>query len=609
LPPVPETGRRTEPRAASAPQRERAREPSSSGAIVAAPPPRIDGVVVAFGVGWLALVAPYLGLLVGRPPSAAYRNVWSLAGLAVLVAIACLAGLGRRLRGEERRFRTLVAAAFLVWAASELVEHLLAGIPAASRRAVGDSSFVVFGVLMCAAALVASERGLSPAEAELRRLHRGEVALFATGIFVGLVVLPTRHDPELAASPAPSAVLYLTIDLLMLGLFLRRRAKAGAGDRRWAALAGASALFVASDALFLAATLGRFDLDRHVSADLLWFLPHPMVVYAVRAAAVRESRGRVEPGTPRGIAPGFLYSALVPVVYLAAESAGAASAAGGDVQRRFALGLTVTMLGLAVLHQRRQRAVWNEVRGELAAGARRRAAVAKLEAIGRLAAGVAHDFNNLLTVIVGRAELARSRLAGAAERRDLDGILEVADRATALTSELLAVGEREPRLREPVELDAFVASRRERLAERAGAAWTVELELAAPGGRLVVDPGHLDRVLDNLISNALDAMPAGGRLTVATRRESLRAGWTRHLDEVAAGAHLVLEVRDEGVGMSPELLARIFEPFFTTKDLGRGFGLGLATVRGLVRQNGGQIVAHSRPGEGTRFELYFPEEA
>jgi signal transduction histidine kinase len=404
-------------------------------------------------------------------------------------------------------------------------------------------------------------------------------------------------------------VLYLTIDLLMLGLFLRRRAKAGAGDRRWAALAGAAVLFVVSDALFLAATLGRFDLERHVLADLIWFLPHPLIVLAVRSAAVREGGNQVEARASRGIAPGFLYAALVPVVYLAAESAGAAGAAGAAVQRRFALALTLAMLGLAALHQRRQRAVWRDLRGELAAGARRRAAVVKLEAIGRLAAGVAHDFNNLLTVVVGRAELARSRLAGAAERRELDGILEVADRATALTSELLAVGEREPRLREPVDLDAFVASRRERLAERAGAGCQVALELAAPGVRLVVDPGHLDRILDNLVANAVDAMPAGGRLTVATRRESLRAGWTRHLDEVAAGDHLVLEVRDEGVGMSPELLARIFEPFFTTKDLGRGFGLGLATVRGLVRQNGGQIVAHSRLGQGTRFELYFPEEA
>jgi len=567
---------------------------------------RVDAVGGAFLAAWLAVVAPYLGVVVGAAPSAAYRDVWTFVALGLLVAAACAAGVGREARRHERRFRALVSAAFLLWAAVELYEHLLAAQPAALRRTIGDSAFVLFGVLMCAAALETSERGLSAAERGLRRLHRAGVALFAGGVFVAFVVVPARADAGLAGSSTASALAYLTVDLLMLGLYLWRRARAGDERRRWTAFAAAAALFVAADALYLATSLGRFDLERYALADLLWYLPHLAIVLGVRGGAPRpDAEASEAPVTaPRRLAPGYLYAALVPVVDLVAETMGVA---GGRSQRLVALALTAALFLIGWAHQRRQRAVWEELRRELAAGARRRAAASKLEAIGRLAAGVAHDFNNLLTVVVGRAELAAARISGAAERRELDGILALAERATALTSELLAVGEREPRARRPLELDEFLVARRDRLVDRAGRRVDVVCDFAAPGRRIEVDPGHLDRVLDNLVANALDAMPEGGRLTLATRRRSLDAGWTRHLDEVAAGDYVVLEVRDEGVGMSSEVLARLFEPFFTTKDLGRGVGLGLATVRGLVRQNGGQIVAHSRPGEGTRFELLFPE--
>jgi signal transduction histidine kinase len=602
---VPETGGRFEPRAVRASRGKRARV-AGSGDPAAARTWRPDAVGGSFLAAWLAVVSPYLGALAGRPPSSEYRNVWALVALAALVAAAAAIGLEREPRPHERRFRVLVAGAFLVWAASELFEHLSAALPAAVRRTIGDSAFVLFGVLMCAAALATSERGLSAAESGLRRLHRAEVALFAGGIFVCLVVVPTRADAGLSASSTASALVYLTIDLLMLGLFLWRRSRADGERRRWTAFAAAGALFVGADTLFLAATLGRFDLERHAGADLIWYLPHLAVVFGVRYGASKPSaeQPQVAAPSPRRFSPGLLYAALVPVVHLAAETAGVV---GGRAPRLAALALTAVLFLFGWAHQRRQRAVWDELRRELAAGARRRAAAAKLEAVGRLAAGVAHDFNNLLTVVVGRAELASARLQGAAERRELDGILALAERATALTSELLAVGEREPRARQPLELDEFLAARRPRVVDRAGSAVAVDYDLAAAGGRIEVDPGHLDRILDNLVANAVDAMPRGGRLTLATRRRGVAAGWTRHLDEVAAGDYVVLEVRDDGVGMTPEVLSRLFEPFFTTKDLGRGVGLGLATVRGLVRQNGGQIVAHSRPGEGTRFELLFPE--
>ena len=592
---------------------------SASDTLVVLPPSderlRHDVVVRIFVVAWLAVVSPYLGLLFGRSPSLEFRNVWTFVLLAAFVAAACLADGRRTPRGAERRFRALVAAAFLVWAGSELGEHLLSRAAASARLTLRDAAFAVFGVLMCAAGLVESDRGIHPAAGRLRRLHRAEVALFAGGLFVYLAVLPARLDPALAASAVPSALYFVTIDVLMLGLFAWRqsRARSAAGRARFTSLIVAAALFLFSDALFLAATLGVVVLDTYPALDLLWYLPHLAVVAAVRRSVPAdggsaEGFDRKRAAAPRlRIAPGFLYAALVPVVHLGAELVGALSTRGARLQHLFALLVTLVLFGLAWVHQRRQRALWESLRRELVAGSRRRAAAVKLEAIGRLAAGVAHDFNNLLTVVVGRADLMHSRLDSPAARREVEAVLDVSHRATALTAELLAVGEREASSREAVEVDAHLAGRYGRDAARAGSSVELAHELGAAGRRIEIDRSHLDRILDNLISNAVDAMPRGGRLTIATRRQRLQDGWTRQLDEVVAGDYLTIEVRDEGVGMEADVLERIFEPFFTTKDLGRGVGLGLATVRGLVRQNGGQIVAHSRPGQGTLFELHFPE--
>jgi PAS domain S-box-containing protein len=233
----------------------------------------------------------------------------------------------------------------------------------------------------------------------------------------------------------------------------------------------------------------------------------------------------------------------------------------------------------------------------------------KLEAIGQLAGGIAHDFNNLLTSILGSSELLAERLpAGDRSQRALARIQQAAERGAALTQKLLAFGRRQAFQAEVLELNAAV----EQISELAGRliAEDIEVALDLQVGLhpVLADRTQLDQVVLNLVVNASDAMPGGGKLTLATRNLELAPERARRL-ETRAGPAVELSVADTGTGMSPEVLAHIFEPFFTTKEVGKGTGLGLATVYGIVRQNGWGIEVTSEPGRGSTFRLYLPRSA
>jgi PAS domain S-box-containing protein len=230
----------------------------------------------------------------------------------------------------------------------------------------------------------------------------------------------------------------------------------------------------------------------------------------------------------------------------------------------------------------------------------------KLEAVGQLAGGVAHDFNNLLTVVVSATELLEQEPMSEEARGNVEMVGEAARRASDLTRQLLAFSRRQRLDIREVRLEAVVAGALALLRRVIGA--TIELHFNPPAGLWPVrgDVGQFEQVLMNLAINARDAMPNGGRLTVCIENAELEGTPAADGSVVPAGQYVVLTVADNGCGMTREVLGRVFEPFFTTKPGGRGTGLGLATVLGIVKQCGGYVWAYSEPGEGTVFRLAFP---
>jgi two-component system cell cycle sensor histidine kinase/response regulator CckA len=231
----------------------------------------------------------------------------------------------------------------------------------------------------------------------------------------------------------------------------------------------------------------------------------------------------------------------------------------------------------------------------------------KMEAVGQLAGGVAHDFNNVLTAIFGYSDLLRDQLPeGDPCRADLEEIRRSAERAAALTRQLLAFSRKQVMQPRIVDFNHIVTNVQKLLAKLLGDEIQLDVVLADRLWHAKADPGQLEQVLMNLAANARDAMPEGGRLTVATGNATMTPEAVADLPGLPAGDYVVLTVSDTGEGMPDSVRSRVFEPFFTTKELGKGTGLGLATVYGIMKQSEGGIYVESETGKGTRFSVYLP---
>ncbi|MGA2198299.1 MAG: PAS domain S-box protein [Bryobacteraceae bacterium] len=234
----------------------------------------------------------------------------------------------------------------------------------------------------------------------------------------------------------------------------------------------------------------------------------------------------------------------------------------------------------------------------------------KMEAVGRLAGGVAHDFNNMLTVISGYNRMILDELSALDPLRGYaEEVLKAADRAGALTNQLLAFSRRQIMRPRVVGVNAVLAQTEKMLRRLIGEDVELVMRLDPGAGNIKADPGHVEQAVVNLAINARDAMPLGGRLTIESENVTLDENYTRTHMGVKPGEFVLIAVSDTGHGMDAETRRRIFEPFFTTKEKGKGTGLGLATVYGMIKQTGGDIWVYSEPGRGTTFKLYFPRVA
>ncbi|PAA27150.1 sensor histidine kinase/response regulator fusion protein [Pseudomonas fragi] len=233
----------------------------------------------------------------------------------------------------------------------------------------------------------------------------------------------------------------------------------------------------------------------------------------------------------------------------------------------------------------------------------------KMEAVGQLTGGIAHDFNNMLTGIIASLDLMKRYIAAGRideVERFADAAVNSAQRAAALTNRLLTFSRRQSLDRKPLDPNQLVKSLQELFSSSKGANIDLILELGQNIWPVNTDSGQLESALLNLMINARDAMPDGGTLIVKTANHYLNASDLGTLESISSGDYVMLEVSDNGTGMSPRVLARAFDPFFTTKPVGQGTGLGLSMIYGFAQQSGGHVSINSLSGFGTRVCLYLP---
>jgi signal transduction histidine kinase/CheY-like chemotaxis protein len=523
----------------------------------------------------------------------------------------------------------LVAAGY--WAVAELT--LLPATPAGSVTPMWPAAGLGVAVV-----LLGGPRLLFGVAAGSLLMNATRMPLWAAGMVATGTVLETVIDVELLRRFGFDARLERVRDVLVLGLIA-----APAGALASAAV-GTTATFVA----------GRFPSTDFLFNFVLWWMRNCLGVQIVVTLVMTWARSHVIQWTwKRGaeaVALVLLLAALsqvlfglwsfypgenVPMAFIFFPLVGYAGLRFGPVGAAtlvalvaafslpiaalglgpfatFALGFTQVLLHLFLLLSSLSGQILAAVMAEREDATERRLAVEeqlrhsqKMEAVGRLAGGIAHDFNNLLTAIIGYSEIVMIGFDPKDPRRaDAEEIKRAAERAAELTRQMLAFSRKQVRQPKLVDLNLSLQKVEPMLRRVIGEDIVMTISPKAHHSSVRVDPGQIELVIMNLVVNARDAMPKGGRLIVETGEATLDQSSLP--PQARPGDYVILAVSDNGVGMSAEVRARIFEPYFTTKDVGKGTGLGLSTVYGIVQQSDGHIQVFSEPGQGTTFRVYLP---
>lgn len=536
------------------------------------------------------------------------RYALSLTFLPFTIA-GLVAGVRRVGSRNEQRFWQAIAGAHAIWFGYVFIAYFIPDEQwTLTWSVLGDSAFLgYYLLLLLGIELKPHLQTMDPMEARQRRLRSAAVAIVLFGWLCYLVVIPAAVDKRTYQTELPSFLLYLTLDaVIVLRLLVVRRES---WSVRWATLYGMLALAMGwmftADLLETLDIAGVTNIGSGSLVDLWWTIPFLLVVAAARARHLTfetgqdvlnqewaaGSRARLDQIImAAAVALPLLHHVLYVLGLLSVES---------QRYREILIEITlISLAALAVLAFRLLEAERRRVEAREAVLRKELDQARRMDAVARVAGAVAHDFNNLLHIIRARVDLASDHLPGShPAHEDLREIRAAAMRAAAMATDLLTFGRRHPVMTETMPLHAFINQLRRQLKLMAGEQATLTIQLNAEQDSVAIDAAKFERVLLNLVANARNAMPSGGRIHIETWNPPVPAD---------APPRIALAVRDTGQGMPPDVLEKAFEPYFTTRREEGGSGMGLSSALGIVQAMGGTIRAESEPGIGTHILIELP---
>jgi len=557
-------------------------------------------------------VVPYVVPVLSPETMTWFSDSVVLPPILALAIGALLYGLPDFPDERERRFWELLAAALVLYLAVEMLDWLPWDTETADL--LGDFLYVGFYAALLLALRIRPDRPPSPRNRWAEGLEAAGTLVFTGALAAYYLVVPGIWTPAEYESWVPSLLLFGTLDCYVVaGVAVRWRTTR---SPRWRRLYGLLlipvTLWLLTD---MVEALGWLHVLPYLPGgtflDFVWLAPVAILVVIARVrqrlppesfpAAADASVGHV--GQPSAAAV-VGYAIVLSAMHSVLDLAGTLGSAGRNAREVVVLASLPLLLGIAYALDRTlaTRARTSDERGQQLEHQLQESQ--RVEALGTLAGGIAHEFNNLLTVIIGSAQLYAEDLAARGEESpDLASIVEAADRGRALTSQILTFSRRQDVIRRRVDLGVLTEEAVRVLRVTLPASVRIRLEVDRGCGKIWADPHHIHQIILNLATNASHAMDGSGNLDIRIFQQEVPPEGVLC---AGGGPCVVLAVRDDGAGMDTKTRARVFEPFFTTKSLGRGTGLGLSVVQGIVTSHGGTIQVDSEPGGGTEFRIFFP---